>query len=117
MSNHTSDAERSALIGRAEKLVKEQMAKYVSFHHADADSRYDPSHDWAHGEPFSPTPHVSGYSLLALNLLGRALIVQVDRVRHTAMKIATTLEGVDLLVIELAALFHDLADGKSGETL
>lgn len=33
--------------------------------------------------------------------------------RHTALRIATTLPGgVDTLVIELAALFHDLADGK-----
>ncbi|WVW80470.1 hypothetical protein I302_102452 [Kwoniella bestiolae CBS 10118] len=45
---------------------------------------YDPSHDWPH----------------------------VDRVRRVALKIAKTLDPQpDLLVVELAALFHDL-DGK-----
>jgi hypothetical protein len=34
----------------------------------------------------------------------------VNRVRNVAMKIAKTLNGdIDLLVVELAALFHDMA--------
>lgn len=38
--------------------------------------------------------------------------VAVDRVRRTALRIARTLEPQpDLLVVELAALFHDL-DGE-----
>ncbi|RSH90448.1 hypothetical protein EHS25_001053 [Saitozyma podzolica] len=49
-------------------------------------AQYDPSHDWAH----------------------------VDRVRKTAMRIARSLNPEpDLLVVELAALFHDMADGMS----
>ncbi|CED84032.1 HD/PDEase domain [Phaffia rhodozyma] len=46
---------------------------------------YDPSHDWYH----------------------------VNRVRNTALSLARSLEEpVDLLVVELAALFHDLTDAK-----
>ncbi|KWU43474.1 hypothetical protein RHOSPDRAFT_13076, partial [Rhodotorula sp. JG-1b] len=45
---------------------------------------YDPSHDFYH----------------------------VDRVRRLALAIAHSLHGVDLLVVELAALFHDLIDAK-----
>lgn len=46
--------------------------------------QYDPSHDFYH----------------------------VDRVRRLALAIAHSLHGVDLLVVELAALFHDLIDAK-----
>lgn len=46
--------------------------------------QYDPSHDFYH----------------------------VDRVRRLALAIAHSLDGVDLLVVELAALFHDLIDAK-----
>ncbi|WVO19592.1 uncharacterized protein IAS62_000880 [Cryptococcus decagattii] len=52
-------------------------------------AKYDPSHDWAH----------------------------VDRVRMMAMTIARSMDNApDLLVVELAALFHDLSDkyAKSG---
>ncbi|KIR30608.1 hypothetical protein I307_03719 [Cryptococcus deuterogattii 99/473] len=46
-------------------------------------AKYDPSHDWAH----------------------------VDRVRKMAMTIARSMDNApDLLVVELAALFHDLSD-------
>ncbi|KAI9634488.1 uncharacterized protein MKK02DRAFT_38018 [Dioszegia hungarica] len=44
-------------------------------------AQYDPSHDWAH----------------------------VERVRNTAVRIAAGLPGVDMKVVELAALFHDVA--------
>ncbi|AAW42027.2 conserved hypothetical protein [Cryptococcus deneoformans JEC21] len=49
-------------------------------------AKYDPSHDWAH----------------------------VDRVRKMAMTIARSMmdNGPDLLIVELAALFHDLSDYK-----
>ncbi|ORY28596.1 hypothetical protein BCR39DRAFT_534288 [Naematelia encephala] len=48
-------------------------------------ARYDPSHDWHH----------------------------VNRVRNTAIRIASSLDPrPDLLVVELAALFHDLTDSK-----
>lgn len=46
--------------------------------------QYDPSHDFYH----------------------------VDRVRRLALAIAHSLDGVDCLVVELAALFHDLIDAK-----
>lgn len=36
----------------------------------------------------------------------------VDRVRRLALAIAHSLDGVDCLVVELAALFHDLIDAK-----
>jgi HD superfamily phosphodiesterase len=37
----------------------------------------------------------------------------VDRVRRMALKLAPTLEEKpDMLVLELIALFHDMADGK-----
>ena len=49
---------------------------------------FDPSHDWHH----------------------------VDRVRRTALSIASQLvsdgAAIDMLVLELAALFHDLYDSK-----
>ncbi|WVQ88593.1 hypothetical protein IAS59_002329 [Cryptococcus gattii] len=46
-------------------------------------AKYDPSHDWAH----------------------------VDRVRKMAMTIARSMDNApDFLVVELAALFHDLSD-------
>ncbi|KAL7423557.1 hypothetical protein Q5752_001137 [Cryptotrichosporon argae] len=51
-------------------------------------AKYDPSHDWAH----------------------------VERVRNTALRLARTLPGVDVVVVELAALFHDLADAKYSPT-
>ncbi|KAK1927723.1 hypothetical protein DB88DRAFT_479030 [Papiliotrema laurentii] len=53
-------------------------------------AQYDPSHDWAH----------------------------VDRVRRTALRIATTVHPApDMLVVELVALFHDLAvPAKYGPT-
>ncbi|WWD18218.1 hypothetical protein CI109_102668 [Kwoniella shandongensis] len=52
-------------------------------------AKYDPSHDWPH----------------------------VDRVRKLALKIAKTMTPVpDLLVVELAALFHDLDDKYSTST-
>ncbi|RSH86179.1 uncharacterized protein EHS24_004410 [Apiotrichum porosum] len=47
-------------------------------------AQFDPSHDWAH----------------------------VDRVRNTALAIAKTLPEADILVVELAALLHDLTDAK-----
>lgn len=38
------------------------------------------------------------------------LTVSVDRVRNTALRIARTLEQKpDMVVVELAALFHDMA--------
>ncbi|RUS30463.1 hypothetical protein BC938DRAFT_479363 [Jimgerdemannia flammicorona] len=50
-------------------------------------AKFDPSHDWLH----------------------------VDRVRNTALHIArhpTSLQPCDLEVVELAGLFHDVADAK-----
>lgn len=51
---------------------------------------YDPSHDWLH----------------------------VDRVRRTALALARSLDmdSLDILVVELAALFHDLTDGSSSSS-
>jgi len=52
-------------------------------------AQYDPSHDWAH----------------------------VNRVRNTALRIGRSLDPLpDMLVVELAALFHDMADAKYGPT-
>nr|ODN93174.1 hypothetical protein L203_00443 [Cryptococcus depauperatus CBS 7841] len=60
------------LVSKAENFVKDYMSKY------------DPSHDWAHGE-------------------------SVDRVRKLALKIANSMSPKpDLSVVELAALFHDV---------
>lgn len=48
-------SERQQLIERAEALVKEHMAKLVPSHVPKVagrnltQTRYDPSHDWAHG--------------------------------------------------------------------
>ncbi|KAL1405190.1 hypothetical protein Q8F55_008815 [Vanrija albida] len=50
--------------------------------------QYDPSHDWAH----------------------------VDRVRNVALGLGKTLPGADIVVIELAALMHDLADAKYSQS-
>ncbi|KAJ9108905.1 hypothetical protein QFC21_000226 [Naganishia friedmannii] len=79
--------DEQTLIAQAEALVREHMAKY------------DPSHDWYH----------------------------VDRVRRTALKLANALnndscaasEGFaepDMLLVELVALFHDMADAKYAAT-
>ncbi|GHJ85709.1 hypothetical protein NliqN6_2111 [Naganishia liquefaciens] len=87
MSILHSSTETEALVRHAEELVKEHMSKY------------DPSHDWYH----------------------------VDRVRRTALKLAKSLqddtearnEGFvppDMLLVELVALFHDMADAKYAET-
>ncbi|KAI5454709.1 hypothetical protein NCC49_003597 [Naganishia albida] len=78
---------QSALLEFAESLVKDHMSKY------------DPSHDWYH----------------------------VDRVRRTALKLAKALQtdrssaergynAPDMLLVELIALFHDMADAKYTET-
>ncbi len=58
---------------------------------------YDPSHDWVHGMP--PPP---------------AHLTAVERVRRTALKLAPP--EADILVVELAALMHDLSDAKYAST-
>lgn len=68
-------------------MYTEQEAALVAAAHLRAQehhTQYDPSHDFFH----------------------------VDRVRRLALAIAHSLDGVDLLVVELAALFHDLIDAK-----
>lgn len=79
----TTENASSLAISRLEAFVKEYM------------KAYDPSHDWAHG--MSPPLSV---------------LTEVNRVRNTALKLAATLPGVDMLVVELAALMHDLNDGE-----
>lgn len=80
-----------AVVQAAEKLMIETMA------------RYDPSHDAFHGTSSPPTP--TPRSL-------KPLLVQ--RVRTTALRIARALSSAppDLLVVELAALLHDVLDKK-----
>lgn len=83
-----SSPNHTEIIHLAEELVRKHM------------SQYDPSHDWWH----------------------------VNRVRNTALKLAKALkedvgeekhgevDQLDMLVAELTALFHDMADGEIQET-
>ena len=63
--------------------------------------KYDPSHDAYHG-----TFHLAFLSLESISLL-------VNRVRRTALALAKAqIPQPDLLVVELAALLHDVLDKK-----
>lgn len=72
----------------------------------DTMKRYDPSHDAYHG----------GFIVYSMSLKKKIyLFCIVQRVRKTAMQLArthTSSPGPDLLVVEVAALLHDVLDKK-----
>lgn len=92
---HPSVTEQLAL-SAAEKLMITTMA------------RYDPSHDVFHGTACCGAP------LVAFDLTSYGLYPSVQRVRKTALSLARSLphKNPDLLVVELAALLHDVLDKK-----
>lgn len=87
------DEHEAALVAAAEALMVETMA------------RYDPSHDAYHGTQQNTLPipqfsHNQHYYI-------------VQRVRRTSLSLARALTPTpDLLVVEVAALLHDVLDKK-----
>lgn len=87
---YPTEAERQVLVA-AEKLMEEKMASY------------DPSHDKYHGMSLFERAYQTSNQI--------CLVVQ--RVRRTALALARgQSQKVDLLVVELAALLHDVLDKK-----
>lgn len=89
------DAGQQAMLRAAEELSKAHMQAYN-----------DPSHDW-YATRLEDTRKQPG--------LTRFCRLHVQRVRALALRIARSTEAegaIDMLVVELAALFHDLHDSK-----
>lgn len=112
LPSSTTCSSQPALILTAESLVKEHMA------------RYDPSHDWHHGmspiflSSTGPSWPGKANQRRASSPLRPLPLPPVDRVRRTALALARSLPTSssspqpDMLVLELAALFHDMNDAK-----
>lgn len=82
--------------------MEREVVEQIELAMEDAMKKYDPSHDALHGKTI-----LDGrtFSLTALTI--------VKRVRKTAMAIAETMTPQpDLVVVEVAALMHDMADKK-----
>jgi len=60
------------------------------------------------------TRHMIGHMVNLMDQGSDQLMKVVERVRNTAMRIARTLEPKpDMVAVELAALFHDMAGARN----